>query len=130
MNLTEMQTELDALAVAMAEKGLATPSASLRITSDTTPDILLRWEPESDGVCDGMKFIRWEGSLQSTIAEAQKWIASLPAPEEHHREQFLKLVAKAADYGNAHGIDSDFVNPLTEAMKRLSENCLTDGAAA
>jgi hypothetical protein len=48
----------------------------------------------------------------------------LPA-EERDRAEFTRLLANAIDKGRSIGIEVDFLNPLTETMKRLSENAIT-----
>ena len=127
MTLEEMQTAVDALVPLMLAKGLVKPEAHIDIASQTQPLVTLR-RPAPGSFYAG----KWEcfrgDDLAEALDKARAWIDALPTPEETYRKELLQLVAKAADYGKEHGIAADFVNPLTEAMKRLSESAITKEA--
>ncbi len=124
--LHQVQDRLDALAKAMLAKGLIAPDADFRLRSDGEPSILLTHR-KVDG--------RWDHDRHylhfKTLDEADAAIAAMPDKAARNLNEFLSLVAKAADYGNEVGIDAELVNPLIVAMKQVSENALTyQGAAA
>lgn len=119
MDLNEIQTRLDALAVAMSERGLKNPKAEFHIESGKCQCVILMWQPAS-----GSGFEWFRSDVATALDNADAYVAALPTPEEHHRNEFLRLASVAADYGNAHGIDAEFVNPITEAMKRISSNAI------
>jgi len=64
------------------------------------------------------------------IAKARKFIAELPTAEETKFREFMGALGNVIDLGRKNGIEVDFINPLTETMKRLSENALTDQRVA
>lgn len=45
--------------------------------------------------------------------------------ERIERQAYLERLAEAVEYGRRVGIDEVLVNPLVEAIKRLSENIIT-----
>lgn len=61
---------------------------------------------------------------EELISAARKKISSFPVKEDREREQYLKHLAKAVEYGKKIGIDEDFINPLVLQMKRLSANII------
>ena len=124
--LHQVQDRLDALAKAMLAKGLISPEADYRLRSDGHPTVALTHR-KADG--------RWDHDRHylhfKTLDEADAAIAAMPDKAARNLNEFLSLVAKAADYGNEVGIDAELVNPLIVAMKQVSENALTyQGAAA
>jgi len=52
-------------------------------------------------------------------------VSGQPSPEERKFKRFMDAVATAVDVGRENGIDLEYVNPLAETLKRLSENALT-----
>lgn len=58
-------------------------------------------------------------------------IRKMPSDKERNLQAFQKKVAEAIDFGNEHGIDGQWLNPLVETSLKLAENALTyDGNAA
>jgi hypothetical protein len=64
----------------------------------------------------------WEGVIKAT----ESYINDLPSVKDTQRNQFLAAVGKLIDQGREIGIEVDFLNPLTEMMKNLSTNIITD----
>ena len=124
--LHHVQDRLDALAKAMLAKGLIAPDADFRLRSDGEPSILLTHRKVDGRYSHDRQFL-----YLKTLDEADAAIAAMPDKAARNLNEFLSLVAKAADYGNEVGIDAELVNPLIVAMKQVSENALTyQGAAA
>ena len=63
--------------------------------------------------------------ISQAITDAFSLINSLPSAEDAKRQQFMASLAKVLDLGRDNGIEVDFLNPLTETMKRLSESAIT-----
>lgn len=129
MTYEEMQAAVDALVSAALEKGLVKPVAHLQVNSGEDPMALLRHDAPGGRTYD-WRYLHGHGDTpEKALADLGAKITALPSLEERHRTEFLKLAATAADYGHAHGIDVQFINPLTDMMKRLSENALTEDHA-
>lgn len=122
MTLAEMQAAVDDLARSLGEKGIVQPKAQYQIEDLVSPCVIL-W---GDGLeVAGLKIFRGN----ACHLQARDWIAGLPDPAEAYRATFVKMVADAIDFGNAHGVDADLVMPVQATFKALSENILTDQRA-
>lgn len=123
MRSDEIQQKMNDLSSAMLAKGLRNPDPQVMIGAHVAPVVYMHWggwgEPD-----ERTEFIR-DPDIEQAITDAFALIASLPSPEEAKRQQFMASLAKVIDLGRENGIEVDFLNPLTETMKRLSENALT-----
>ena len=68
-------------------------------------------------------------SPEKAFAGVMKAIRKLPTEAEKNLRTFHKKVADAIDFGNEHGIDGQWLNPLVETSRKLAENALTYEAA-
>lgn len=118
-----IQEKMDDLSRAMLAKGLRNPSAQVHFQAHVAPLVYMTWgiwlEPDNR-----TEIIR-DPDIGQAIEDAFTLVAALPSPEEAKRQQFMASLAKVIDLGRENGIEVDFVNPLVETMKRLSENALT-----
>lgn len=64
--------------------------------------------------------------LDAAFTEAFAWIEQIPSQAEREHNAFVRQVGRLIDSGREIGIDVAFLNPLTDMMKRLSENILED----
>jgi len=58
------------------------------------------------------------------LTKARAWVYAQKTPEEIRKEKFIAKLGAVIDEGKEIGFDVDFMNPLVETMKRLSENVL------
>lgn len=123
MHTDHIQEQMDNLSRAMLAKGLREPKAEVHIEAHAAPLVFMRWgkwkEPD-----ESVEVIR-DPDIRQAIEDAFTLIANLPSPEEAKRQQFMSALGRVIDLGRENGIEVDFVNPLVETMKRLSENALT-----
>lgn len=61
-----------------------------------------------------------EEALEGVMLAIQK----MPSAAERNLSEFQKKVADAIDFGNEHGIDVQWVNPLIEMSRSLASNAL------
>lgn len=135
MFTNEDRARLDALPAAVSAKGGVRPEAILFVSANAPSiRIVITWWDDSADYehhrynkqrCVAADF---ETAAES-LSEVEAKIAALPEKAEREREVFLAKVSEAIETGRQFGIDVAFVNPLVEAMKRLSENALTDQSA-
>lgn len=123
MDIAVIQEKMDDLSRAMLAKGLRNPSPQVHIEAHVAPCILLRWGEY--GQPDYRFEVLRDPDIAQVITDAFDLIDGLPSAEEAKRQQFMSSLAKVIDLGRENGIEVDFINPLTETMKRLSENALT-----
>lgn len=127
MDITEIQSRLDAMPARMLAKGLVMPTASARIEANTELAVYLRWEdmtkPKSAYRTVIEAFRR--DDISAALDAADAYISGMPSAEETKLRNFMDALGNVIDLGRSQGIEVDFVNPLVETMKRLSENVIT-----
>lgn len=65
-------------------------------------------------------------ALTGLLEEAWKYIGGLKTPEQRARELFLREFGRTLDKARDLGFGVEFLNPLEESMRKLSENILED----
>jgi len=127
MNVNEINTRLSAIVRAMSAKGLSRPKASFWIENDAEFTIHIKWMKDavSRSSFDEKYDFMHADTPEAVFEKVEKWVDDLPSPEQAKFNEFMGAVAKAVDLGREHGIDVEYVNPLAETLKRLSENALT-----
>lgn len=127
MNTEDMQARVDAMAAAMVAKGLRAPEAQYWIRSNVQSAVMLSFGKLTGATHDYERdYHHFPDDDGSGLAKADAFIAGLPDAAERRRADFMEQLTKTIEMGRQNGIDADFVNPLVEAMKRLSENIITD----
>ena len=123
LTANDIQLSVNAILADMVERGLRRPTCTAMIEAECLPRIYLHWDEE------GFDFGRTELGCGNNVGEAlqnaRDIITAIPPKEERDRAEFTRLLANAIDKGRSIGIEVDFLNPLTETMKRLSENAIT-----
>lgn len=132
MDYTVIQEHVNRLSDAMIAKGLKKPRAEFRVKAHEEHDVYLTWTPLTNsrfGGSDNYEFFRG-GTPGELFAKASAFIEALPNAEETRFREFMGALGNVIDLGRSNGIEVEFLNPLTETMKKLSENALTDQRAA
>jgi hypothetical protein len=125
MNITEAQARVDALAKRLQEKGVKNARVEIEIRSHVQPNVFL-WGDGVDGKGGSLKGFYHVESPDAGFKRASEFIDALPSAEEVAQRAFLRQLGELIDKGRDLGIDLDFINPLSETMRRLSENVITD----
>lgn len=123
MDTAVAQEFIDNLSRKMLEKGLINPQASLMLNAHVAAKVYMHWD--EPGREFGKTEIVRDPDISQAFTDAFALVESLPSAEEAKRQQFMNSLASVIDLGRENGIEVDFINPLTETMKRLSENALT-----
>jgi hypothetical protein len=123
-----IQSSLNTAREMMQSRGYSNISARCRFDSDTSvPRISLSWY--SKNILTGEDVHHYETmyeaeSLSHGFALLYTFIEQQPFVADSHRETFLSALAKLIETGRDFNIPADFINPLEETMKRLSENVI------
>ena len=64
-------------------------------------------------------------SAREVLDELDARIAALPSEADRLRNAAAKAIADAIEACRAAGYPADFINPLTEISRRISENAIT-----
>jgi len=124
MNTEDIQPRIDAVNSLITAKGLREAQVSFRIEGHKQTSAGAHWYAGQHGH-DFKSFGSGQGEPEVVLARLEEWANELPTLDERRMAEFTELLAKTIEMGNEYGIDVQFVNPLTEAMKRLSENAIT-----
>ena len=124
MHISEIQTAIDSLYEHLHEKTKVNSitftlryAAGLQLTICYNPKFSADWNDD--------KYQSFYGDPQTILDDAAAWAQAMPTRAENERQAYLERLAEAVEYGRRVGIDEVLVNPLVEAMKRLSENIIT-----
>lgn len=123
MDTNVVQELMDRLVRVMLEKGLRIPDAQAHIEANAGPLVFLRWSEY--GQPDYCVEVLRDPDIATAITNAFTLVENLPGKSERDRAEFTSLLANVIDKGRSIGIEVDYLNPLTEMMKRLSENAIT-----
>jgi hypothetical protein len=129
MNTTtieEIYAALNPLPAKLSEKGKVSPSVSLVIEANAGVCITMNWKKPH-------AVHSWENDYQSflgntfqeTLDKAVAFIDDLPTAEQAKLHDFMGQLGRLIDAGRSDGIAVDYMNPLLDTMKRLSENVIT-----
>lgn len=129
MTIADVQRRLDALPSGMSAKGLREPRAEFTIAANSELRGYLAWKDKAKSFGEAYEFFKGK-SAADVLAKIEAFIAKLPPPEETRMKEFMTALSDVIELGRQNGVDVEFINPLTEAMKRLSSNILTDRRAA
>lgn len=123
MNVDDVQWAVNTILADMVARGLRLPDCQALIKAEGEPSIYLHWE--EDGCTYGRTEIGRGDDMAEALQNARDIIAAIPPKEDRDRAEFTRMLANVIDKGRQIGIDVDYVNPLVETMKRLSENAIT-----
>lgn len=127
MTIAELRAAIDPLPGKMSAKGLRLPGVVLDLSANEPARVFAKYAgTPASNYADDYKWMDRQCSLREQIQELSDWIDALPTIEQARLNEFREMLAKTIELGKDAGIDDALVNPLAEAMKRLSENALTD----
>lgn len=121
MNEQQMQQAVDDLCKRMVDNGMEQPRAEVSFKSYSNPYVYMTWWDSGTGkyeICNS-------NTVSDAIESANKFLDTVASKQERDMADFRARLAEVIDLGRANGIDVDFINPLQETMKRLSENAIT-----
>lgn len=130
MNIENIKARVDAAAAAMSAKGLAMTDVNFTIGSGVDTFVYASWRVGEGHSSEHKSFAPKGESVSEKLMALDIWIEELPSREERRKREFTEGLAALIELGNAAGIEADLVNPLMAAMKKLSENALTNQSVA
>lgn len=123
LTANDIQLSVNAILADMVARGLRRPNCTAMIEAECLPRIYLHWDEE--GFDCGRTELGYGNNVGEALQNARDIIAAIPPKEDRDRAEFTRMLANVIDKGRQIGIDVDYVNPLVETMKRLSENAIT-----
>lgn len=124
MNFTEIQQSIDSIAGNLADK-VKVNDVYFTAACYQGPRLAISYNPKFSS--DWLDEVRqtFHGDPLTILTDADEWVRAQPTKAERERDAYLSRLADAIEFGRKIGIDDALVNPLVEAMKRLSENIIT-----
>lgn len=124
MNITEIQSRLDAMAKAMGDKGLRMPEARIRIVSGCAPMVYLARASKGSNYSDLTHCPDGNKTLAAQLDDADAWIAALPDPETAGLRAYLGALSDAAEVHRQHALPDDLLVPVKAVIQTVSGNLL------
>ena len=124
--IDDVYTAINPLPAMLSEKGKVRPSVEFTVEANAKMTIGLKWKKP---YC----LNEWEHEYEwfsgddfsKLLGEAKSYIKDLPSAEQAKLNHFMGKLGNLIDAGKDEGIDVDYLNPLLDTMKRLSENVVT-----
>jgi hypothetical protein len=127
MDTNEIQRRLDVMNSVILGKGKVQPEARFSMVSDTEISVSVSWVKRNAVQKYERDYRAFRGGdVGLLLAGAESYVAELPDAETERMAEFTERLASVIEMGRDIGVDAQFVNPLIETMKRLSENVITD----
>jgi hypothetical protein len=127
--IEDVQKRINAMPASMSAKGLREPKAEFDIRGNEELQGYMSWKDKS--ALYGSKYEWVKGKTPAEILrKMDAFIAALPSPDETRMKEFMTALSDVIELGRQNGIEVDFVNPLVDTMRRLSENIITDQRVA
>jgi hypothetical protein len=132
--IADIYAAINPLPAMLSAKGKVKPEAILLIDANGAHlTILLKWDKpyrnnswEQD--CEyfsGENFDEAFDKAISFVRELPSFVRELPSAEQAKLHHFMRKLGNLIDAGKDEGIEVDYLNPLLDTMKRLSENVIT-----
>ncbi len=127
MDTQEIQEQVNAIRVAMTDKGLKAPTANFYIVSDTEPFVMLSWtltKPDQYNRSYKNESFRQAGDIDAQLSAAMQLVLELPDADERKRIDFAEALAEAIHLGRKADIDTKTIDALLATHKEISNNSL------
>lgn len=124
--IEDIYAALNPIPARLSGKGKVNPRVDLTIEANARMHITVKWKKYGAAS-------EWEqdynvlagDSFGECMEKAEALVAGLPSAEQARLEAFMSKLGKLIDIGKEEGVAVDFLNPLLDTMKRLSENVIT-----
>lgn len=124
--ISEIYAAINPLPAMLSAKGMVKPEVTLMIEANARLSISMNWvKPYSVNEWDRVYKSFSGKDFQEALGEATKFIKKLPSAEQAKLQNFMSKLGSVIDAAKDDGIAVDYLNPLLDTMKRLSENVIT-----
>ena len=131
--IEELYATINPLPAMLLAKGRVQPRATVEFEANVpSAKIWLYWRVTHNPAYAGQEHMELcsGGTLDEAVTKAVARIAELPSSKDENTYAFMRDLGKLIDDGRKIGIEIEYLNPLVESMKRLSENIITYQPAA
>ena len=129
MNMTtvdDIYAAINPLPAKLNAKGRREPDLKVEIAANAGFTITTTWKKRKATSDWDREYNCFLGdTFEEVLEKVSAFIHDLPSAEQSVLHDFMGQLGRLIDEGRADGIQVDFLNPLIETMKRLSENVIT-----
>ena len=133
-----IQEDLDNLVSLMEAKGYVRCSAELMWTSSMGKKLRLGGYADEDFLGNVYDYFypveETFEAYKAAVKEAEVWVAEMESITEKRKQVLMQKISDTIAYARAQGEEIapevDFIKPMLEMMKKLSENVITDQRGA
>jgi hypothetical protein len=123
--ISDIYSGINPLPARLSEKGKTKPEVTFEVEANAALTICLKWQKFGGRDWDNeYEWVRGD-TFEEALGKAVKFIDELPTAEQARLHAFMSKLGSLIDAGKSEGIDLDYLNPLLDTMKRLSENVIT-----
>jgi hypothetical protein len=124
--IEDIYAAINPLPAMLTAKGKVKPEVTFMVEANSRLAIAMNWvKPYSPNEWD-REYKSFSGKdFAEALKAATAFIKGLPSAEQAKLHNFMGKLGKLIDDGKSDGIEVDYLNPLLDTMKRLSENVIT-----
>ncbi len=134
MTPSEIHAECLALEALITSRGFLRPEVAFFVNffggKPYSLQVQLRTKESYETMISDYTDCQTEADIPLLFAGARSWIARQKDPATIRKEQFIASLGRVIDEARSLNLEVEFMNPLVESMKRLSENVLEYRPAA
>lgn len=124
--IDEIYAAINPLPAQLSAKGKTKPNVEFRVEANAVISMMLSWQQFGSDRDWEREYEYFPGTdFTEALTKVTDFIAAMPTAEQARLNHFMGELGNLIDAGRSEGIDVDFLNPLIDTMKRLSENVLT-----
>lgn len=124
--IAEIYEGINPLPAMLSAKGKVKPNVDFHVEANVGIRITMSWvKPYVTTEWDRNYEVFFGNDFAEALDKARKYINALPSAEQAKLNNFMRQLGKVIDHGKEDGIEVEFLNPLLDTMKRLSENIIT-----
>lgn len=125
-SINDIYTAINPLPAMLSAKGKIKPEVTLHIEANASLTIFMSWDKRHASYSYEREYKSHLGeTFQQALDKAIEFIKKLPSAEQAKLHEFMGKLGKLIDAGKEDGIQVEYMNPLIDSMKRLSENVIT-----
>lgn len=124
--IDQIYAAINPLPAMLTSKGKVNPTVSFGIEANARFHISMNWRrpyARNDWEHEYQHF--FDDDFATALGKAVAFINELPSADQAKLHHFMGGLGKLIDAGKSDGIEVDYLNPLLDTMKRLSENVIT-----
>lgn len=124
--IDDIYAAINPLPAMLSEKGKVRPEVIVMIYANDKLCIYMNWKkPYAANDWEMESEVLNGDTFEDAEAKAIAFINDLPSAKDAKLHHFMGKLGHLIDAGKDEGIDLDYLNPLLDTMKKLSENVIT-----